>query len=50
MVKTIYWIAEAEKDNEKDRKTLCKLTSNAIYGKRMENLRHWIDVKNEKTI
>ena len=38
---------EAEKNNDKDGKALCKLINNAIYGKTMENLRNGIDVKLE---
>ena len=36
---------EAEKNNDKDGKVLCKLMNNAIYGKTMENLKNRIDVK-----
>ena len=36
---------ETEKNNDKDGKALCKLMSNAIYWKAMENLRNIIDIK-----
>ena len=36
---------EAEKNEDKDRKALHKLMNNAIYDKKMENLRNRIDVK-----
>ena len=36
---------EAEKNNDKDAKTLHKLINNTIYGKTMENLRNRINVK-----
>ena len=36
---------ELEKNYEKDGKALCKLMKNATYGKTMENLRHWTNVK-----
>ena len=42
---------EAETNNDKDGKGLCKLRNNAIYGKTMENLKNRINVKlvnNEK--
>ena len=42
---------EAEKNNDKDGKTLYKLMDKAIYGKTMKKLRNMIDVKllnNEK--
>ena len=37
--------AEAEKKNDKDRKTLYKLMNNNIYGKTLENVRNRVDVK-----
>ena len=36
---------EAEKNGDKDRKTLFKFMNNAVYEKTMENLRNRIDVK-----
>ena len=36
---------EAEKNNDKDGKTIYKLTNNAIYRNTMENLRNRINVK-----
>ena len=36
---------EARKNGYKDKKALCKLMNNAVYGKTMENLRNRIDVK-----
>ena len=36
---------EAEKNNDKDGKVLCKLMSSALYGKAMENVRNRIIVK-----
>ena len=36
---------EAEKSGDKDEKALCKVMSNAIYGKAMEKLRNRINVK-----
>ena len=36
---------EPKQNGEKDRKMLCKLLKNAVYGKTMEKLRNTIDVK-----
>ena len=36
---------EAEKNDEKDEKTLCKLMNNAIYEKAIANLRNRINIK-----
>ena len=50
MVETIFEFTtqkriEAEKNNDKDGKTIYKLTNNAIYRNTMENLRNRINVK-----
>ena len=36
---------EAEKNDEKDEKTLCKLMNNTIYEKAIANLRNRINIK-----
>ena len=39
---------EAEKNGDKNWKALCKLMSNVVYGKAMENLRNTINVSLKK--
>ena len=41
---------EAEKNGDKNWKALCKLMSNAVYGKAMENLKNKINVSLKKVI
>ena len=53
--KTLYWFqytkkrTEAEKNQDKDRKVLKKLTNNFVYEKTMEKLRNKIDVNLQAT-